>query len=458
MKISILESNRQVFSKQFFWALAIIGLIIICNFLATVDIYYVLWLLAGVLSGIIIYKPFIGMLIYVFGLPFEALTEMLPSFTILKGVGILTFLGWTLKLLIKKEKVRFHLSLWPMTAYIAVGLASSLWVGNAATVFRREITIIQLVVFFLLFYNIVKSQRDLKLILYSYTISCLIAAIFAFRNFLLYPMKRQVPFLSYQNSNFFPASISVPILFMILLVIHKRGLKAISWFVAASFGLFTGLISQTRTFMVSLLASISSLIYFSKGKIRKTFLVLAIFVALVPFMPRSLYNRAASIPAAAQNPKDRGTARLDIWLVSLNIVKEHPLIGIGLNNFREAYLSALPETEGVVRYKWTIGDAHNIYLHTFAELGAVGLAVFMSIMYIIGKGLVKALKQLTTRSMKIYVELALVNFVFTLTYGVFVMIHYRKFFWFGLALAAVVSKLSLQNKNLGIIKKRMDRQ
>jgi len=448
MKISISQLNKQVFNKQFFLILTIICLVIISTFLVTINTSYILWLLVGVVGGLIIYKPFFGILIYVFGLPFEALTEMLPSFTVLKAVGILTFLGWTFNLLIKREKVKFHLSLWPMIAYIAVGLASSLWAANAATVFWREITIIQLVGFFLLFYNMVKSQRELKLILYSYTISSLIVAIFAFRNFLLYPMERQVPFLSYQNSNFFPASISVPILFMILLFIHKKGLKKISWFVFASLGLFAGLISQTRTFIVSFLTSMSSMIYFSKGKIKKIFLVLAIFVALVPFMPKGLYNRAISIPTAAQNPKDRGTARLDIWLVSLNIVREHPLTGVGLNNFRQAYLTALPETGGIVRYKWSIEDAHNIYLHTFAELGVFGLAIFMSIIYIIGRGLVKAVKRLTDKSMKIYVELALVNFIFMLTYGFFVMIHYRKFFWFALALAAVISRLSLANKKL----------
>lgn len=448
MKISILEPNRQVFNKQFLWSLTIIGLVIISTFLVTINTSYILWLLAGVVAGLIIYRPFFGILIYVFGLPFEALTEMLPSFTVLKAVGILTFLGWTFNLLIKREKVRFHLSLWPMIAYIAVGLASSLWAANAATVFWREITIIQLVGFFLLFYNIVKSQRELKLVLYSYTTSSLIVAIFALRNFLLYPMERQVPFLSYQNSNFFPASISVPVLFMILLVIYKKGLKKISWFIFASFALFTGLISQTRTFIVSFLTSISSMFYFPKTIIKKLFIILAIFVALAPFLPKALYNRAISIPTAAQNPKDRGTARLDIWLVSLNIIREHPLTGVGLNNFRQAYLTTLPETEGIVRYKWSIEDTHNIYLQTFAELGIFGLAIFMSIIYIIGKGLVRAVKRLTDKSMKIYVELALMNFIFMLTYGFFVMINYRKFFWFALALAAVVSRIGLANEKL----------
>lgn len=72
---------------------------------------------------------------------------------------------------------------------------------------------------------------------------------------------------------------------------------------------------------------------------------------------------------AAERPQ---LMRLTFWNVALRMGAEHPLTGVGLNNYRTAfnrYYSG--PLEGGAK-DW--GDAHNLYLHQFAERGLLGAA------------------------------------------------------------------------------------
>ena len=66
--------------------------------------------------------------------------------------------------------------------------------------------------------------------------------------------------------------------------------------------------------------------------------------------------------------------RLNMWSLAINLFKEHPILGIGWNGYREAYESA-----------WYHGsldqtlDTHNVYLQLLCETGIVGFVVFMTL-------------------------------------------------------------------------------
>jgi O-antigen ligase len=78
---------------------------------------------------------------------------------------------------------------------------------------------------------------------------------------------------------------------------------------------------------------------------------------------------------------DGGTGRTDIWKVGLRMVKAHPVRGVGSGNFKISSIHYVLQP-GTIRYDYFIGHpkvAHNMYLHVLAELGIVGLLLFMSI-------------------------------------------------------------------------------
>jgi len=74
--------------------------------------------------------------------------------------------------------------------------------------------------------------------------------------------------------------------------------------------------------------------------------------------------------------------RVYIWKNSLKIIEDHPLFGVGPENFAEAYEQHLPENIPEIRKH---GHAHNDFLHVAAVAGLPGLILF-STMWVVTLG------------------------------------------------------------------------
>jgi O-antigen ligase len=80
-------------------------------------------------------------------------------------------------------------------------------------------------------------------------------------------------------------------------------------------------------------------------------------------------------------------ARLPLWRAAVDMIQTHPIIGIGIGAYPlNAYSyshgnKAIPPAEDVIREGSTISSiAHNEYLQTAAEIGLIGLALYLSIL------------------------------------------------------------------------------
>lgn len=76
--------------------------------------------------------------------------------------------------------------------------------------------------------------------------------------------------------------------------------------------------------------------------------------------------------------------RWEIWRTTFEIIKEKPLLGVGLGNYQN-YFATL--TQGRVNYEEFIGPfaltAHNLFLHVWASMGGLALLVFVWWLYIL---------------------------------------------------------------------------
>jgi putative inorganic carbon (HCO3(-)) transporter len=85
--------------------------------------------------------------------------------------------------------------------------------------------------------------------------------------------------------------------------------------------------------------------------------------------------RLQSIVAAGSDPAF--TSRLEIWGTALRLVAEHPLLGVGLGNFREAYGNLLVPDLPLLAYTLGVPEgAHNLFLNLAVEVGLVGAGAF----------------------------------------------------------------------------------
>ncbi len=80
---------------------------------------------------------------------------------------------------------------------------------------------------------------------------------------------------------------------------------------------------------------------------------------------------------------DGGTGRTDIWRVGWRMVEANPVAGVGAGNFPNSSVHYLLEPGTIERADFIVDEpkvAHNTYLGVLAELGVVGLALFLAIL------------------------------------------------------------------------------
>ena len=79
---------------------------------------------------------------------------------------------------------------------------------------------------------------------------------------------------------------------------------------------------------------------------------------------------------------DGGNGRTDIWKVGWRMVEAHPANGIGAGNYEGTSIHYLIQPGAILRDEYFVTApkvAHNSYLHVLAELGAIGLGLYLTI-------------------------------------------------------------------------------
>ncbi|HEY1352378.1 MAG TPA: O-antigen ligase family protein [Ktedonobacteraceae bacterium] len=73
------------------------------------------------------------------------------------------------------------------------------------------------------------------------------------------------------------------------------------------------------------------------------------------------------------NAQDFSTAeRLAHWIAGLHMYQAHPLLGVGIGNYPDAY-----PAYAVTIFVNSLGQAHNYYINIAAETGTIGLAAYL---------------------------------------------------------------------------------
>jgi O-antigen ligase len=139
------------------------------------------------------------------------------------------------------------------------------------------------------------------------------------------------------------------------------------------------LVLRSRGAVISFVGTGIFLTTLKKKKLGLVFLIIVGFVVFLPFPQGSILQRLrkSDDPFAYQ--------RLDIWKSSLNMTSDHPMFGIGLGMYR--YYGAaynFPVEHQIARYAKSPNSAHNDILQIGAEVGLIGLVLFLGGLFRIG--------------------------------------------------------------------------
>lgn len=143
------------------------------------------------------------------------------------------------------------------------------------------------------------------------------------------------------------------------------------------------LLTQSRAAVIALVAMVVPTTFAAVRRSPKTILLVALTCALVaPRIPKSVWERMAGMSKlshvetmADADPEGSAKERLALVKTSLRIIADHPLFGIGLDNYVVANELYSPEIG--------LRDTHNTYLNLAAETGIPGLALFLVMVWLV---------------------------------------------------------------------------
>lgn len=144
-------------------------------------------------------------------------------------------------------------------------------------------------------------------------------------------------------------------------------------------------LSQSRGGEIALAAALAFIVFVGMPQVRAVMrlgiiaIILGIQGALIGLLPSSLYNSAlkflglVQISLSQPSAQDYSTAeRLAHWIAGLQMYFDHPILGVGIGNYPDAY-----PAYHVTIFLDPLGHAHNYYINIAAEMGTIGLLVYL---------------------------------------------------------------------------------
>lgn len=144
-------------------------------------------------------------------------------------------------------------------------------------------------------------------------------------------------------------------------------------------------LTQSRGGQVALLAALVVIILVGVPRVRvwMRVVIIGLFAItaglLTGLIPLYLFDQVARFMGLVQinliepNTEDFSTAeRLVHWIAGINMYRAHPLLGVGIGNYPDAYPHYYIST-----FVNSLGHAHNYYINIAAETGTIGLIAYL---------------------------------------------------------------------------------
>jgi O-antigen ligase len=274
-----------------------------------------------------------------------------------------------------------------VAAYVGLAVASLAWtvsfVGTLDALGSLSISIVYLAAFTVL----ITSERDLQRLLWTLAGSSTILALLWITRFASGVDRR---FNTAGDPNFVAAFqvVALPLVLVTASYARTAGRRILLWIATA---LIAGSVISTlsRAGLVTILAAVIVVAALpSRSLFRRPahkFILLigaAIGLALLLSVAWADLSHRFQVGFAQENVAG---GRGDLWMAAIHGYSIHPMTGLGYGGFKTVSFNLLAQTPGVdltshLRFAARTGEyVHNAYLGSLAELGPIGLVLFVSI-------------------------------------------------------------------------------
>jgi len=386
-------------------------------------------------------KPELGMMLVIFVLPLEEL-NISGGFSAIKLISVLVFGCAILNYLIFRGKTSLVSSSQNklISFFILISLCSIFVAFSPSRTLDRLPKLLRVLTLYFFAINFIRSEKHFHLALWFFVLGGFVCTLYGFFD----PTQAGGRFqgtLGQPNGYAAVTVARIPIA-LALLTIEKNFLKKSFLIGMTLISIYGIILSASRG---GLLALSLALILFAAVQKSRTFwlgLICSVFVVGYLIMPQDVKVRVGLTGVAASSAQGNSTARrLSYQIYGIELFKENPILGIGLDGFAEAY--AQSEYRFMIRND-VLRIAHNTYLEIATGIGFIGLIIFISIL---GLAFTVLLKYTNERYWQINPKLSNISRGLFAAFGGFCLAmlfgsyQYEKTLWFLIALPSIVQFL-----------------
>ncbi len=332
--------------------------------------------LAGALLVIVasLRWPLMLLYVYVFLIPLEELIVLGPFGTVTRIAGVLFIVAYALPRIGRLRLTAMPSAAW---AYLGWAILSIVWALDP-TVAMAEAAVLILLFAIGTVIAIVVVERPSVVgpLMWTYSVSATIIALYGLLLFLMGQTidGNRIAALPGQDPAYYAALLLPALAFSLDRLVQGRDLAPSA---AVAIITLTGVVvSGTRGAWVS--AGIV-ILFFVLPRISTPKRIIAVLGMLIVLLG------SLQVPAVSSLLTERteiavssgGAGRTDIWTVGIGIIKQAPIVGVGLANFPTAYTAELVRDSDVGVYSAenpAHRNSHSIIIGTMGELGIIGFA------------------------------------------------------------------------------------
>jgi O-antigen ligase len=371
----------------------------------------------------------------------EVLPDLgVPGLTVAKLVGLMLAVSWLGFLVVRRGPVASLFSAHPGFSYLLASFLgwsalSTLWadssgpVGDATVRYGLNVLLLPIV------FTAVRRREHMIWVLGAFALGASFAGLYGFAE----PGSAGRLAGAAGDPNFMAASLVAGLVLAgALAAVLRRGSVPATLAVTAAVICGAGLLlSVSRGGLVALVVVLASAILLA-GRRRALVGSVVVVVTLSAFV----YFAAFASPEARERVTsvEGGTGRTEIWQIGWRMTQANPVTGVGAGNFKGSAVRYVLEPGALERTDLLIDSprvAHNTYLQILAELGIIGLAMFLFIVGFSLKCAIRAVRELERRGdhdLELLARAILVATLGILAAGFFISANYINQLWLLLAL------------------------
>lgn len=348
---------------------------ILVNFSPVLAVLFVFAVPAGI---ILVTRPQLGLLLVVFALSFEELSNSGPGVSSLKLLSVVVFGGAVIHFLIfrRKESLVHAPQNWLIFLFIMAALLSNFVALDASRTLDGTERLIRVLTLYLIVINLVHSQKSLRYLIWVFLISGFISALWG----LFDPAQagQRLYGTMGQPNNFAIEMVPRLTLTLCLLRVERGVLKRGTLLIMLAVITYALVLSGSRGGLISAVFALILFVLTQENKIFWFSLVTMITITGLIAMPLAIKQRVGLVSAGGEDELGNSTDRRETYQIyGFQLWQENPILGVGLDGFAEAY------TRSEYRFlqkNATKRVAHNTYLEIAVGTGSIGLILFVALL------------------------------------------------------------------------------